>query len=198
LSRRRGADHWTRKAKARAYPARSVFKLEEIDARLGLLGRGDRVLDLGCAPGSWLLYASRKVGPGGRVVGVDLASLDIAVPSNVQLLTVDVLTLDPGDLPEKDDGFDAVLSDMAPSTSGAALVDQERSWELFERAVTIAVETLRPGGGFVGKLFSSPRHEEALSLLRERFSRVRTLRPRATRSASREVFVTGLGFGKRR
>jgi 23S rRNA (uridine2552-2'-O)-methyltransferase len=188
--KRRRSDHLTREARSRDYPARSVFKLEEIDRRLRLLGRGDRVLDLGCSPGSWLKYACRRVGPGGLVVGVDLEEPSIEMPANARFLKADAMHLAPGDI--SPGRFRVVVSDMAPRTSGTAIVDQERSWELFARALDLADELLEPGGRFAAKLFFSPRHEEAVVAMRERFALVRTLRPRATRSSSREVFVAGM------
>lgn len=163
-----------------------------MDLRLGLLKRGDRVLDLGCSPGSWLKYAAGRVGRSGLVMGVDIVEPGIALPDNARYVQVDVADLSPGDV--EPSAFDVVLSDMAPRTSGAALVDQERSWNLFERALILAFEVLAPGGRFAGKLFFSPRHTEAISMMKERFSTVRTLRPRATRRASREVFLAGLEF----
>jgi len=194
LSRKRPPDHYTRKAKARAYPARSVFKLEEIDRRVGLLVKGDRVLDLGCAPGSWLKYAARRVGRSGRVVGVDLSPVGIPLPANASAIEGDVFEIGPESLASGLGGFDVVVSDMAPSTSGAALVDQEGSYRLLDRALDLAAVLLVPGGRFAGKLFFSPRHEEVVGRMKEMFSRVRTLRPRATRTSSREVFVAGMGF----
>ena len=195
MSRKRRSDHLTRKARARAFPARSVFKLEEIDRRLSLIARGDRVLDLGCAPGSWLKYASERVGRTGRVVGLDLSRLRIPLPANATFIEGDVFVVDATALAAGTGGFDVVVSDMAPSTSGAALVDQEGSYRLFERALDLASGLLVPGGRFAAKLFLSPRHEEVIGRMKGLFSRVRTLRPRATRSSSREVFVAGLGFG---
>lgn len=194
MSPRRRSDHWTRKAREQSYPARSVYKLEEIDGRLKLLRRGQKVLDLGCAPGSWLMYASKRVGPRGSVTGVDLSQITIRIPENATVLQADVNAIDT-DRIRPPDGFDVVLSDMAPSTTGASLVDQERSFELFQRALEIAFAALRPRGSFLGKLFQSPHHQEVLESMKGRFTRVRTLRPRATRSSSREVFVAGMEFG---
>lgn len=194
MSRKRPPDHYSRKAKARAYPARSVFKLEEIDRRVGLLVKGDRVLDLGCAPGSWLKYASRRVGLSGRVIGVDLSPVHIPLPSNASVIEGDVLEIGPKILARGLEAFDVVVSDMAPSTSGAALVDQEGSYRLLDRALDLAASLLVPGGRFAGKLFFSPRHAEVVGRMKGMFSRVRTLRPRATRTSSKEVFVVGLGF----
>ena len=198
MTRHRPPDHYTRRAHDLSYPARSVFKLEEIDGRIGMLGSGDRVVDLGCSPGSWLSYASRRVGPKGTVFAVDLDDPVIAIPSNARFLRADVLALEPayiaaagGPMAGK---VDVVLSDLAPRTSGDVLGDQERSWELFEKALGLAFALLAPSGRFLGKLFISPRHAEALALMKGRFSDVRTLRPRATRKASKEIFVAGLGL----
>jgi 23S rRNA (uridine2552-2'-O)-methyltransferase len=195
--RRRPPDHYTRRAREEDFPARSVFKLEEVDRRLGLLRRGDRVLDLGCSPGSWLIYAARRAGPGGAVLGIDIVEPRIALPANARFARADVLALAPGDAALGGAGggsFDVVLSDLAPHTSGDAVVDQERSFELFSKALDLASTLLAPGGRFLAKLFFSPRHAEAASSIKERFEDVRTLRPRAVRKASREVYVAGLGF----
>ncbi len=197
----RPPDHYTRRAHELSYPARSVFKLEEIDQRIGILRSGDRVVDLGCSPGSWLSYAARKVAPGGTVLAVDLNEPGIVIPENARFLRGDVLGLGPEDVAAQGGfvvgGIDVVLSDMAPRTSGDVLADQERSWELFEKAVSLALALLAPRGRFLGKLFFSPRHAEAVALMKGCFSEVRTLRPRATRKASKEIFVAGLGFAAR-
>ena len=80
-------DHYTRQAKKARFPARSVYKLQEIQRRYRVIGKGDRVLDLGCSPGSWLMYAAKLVGSGGQVVGVDLKPVKSTLPSNVRVLT---------------------------------------------------------------------------------------------------------------
>src|SRR5687768_5337254 len=115
MSDRRRPDHYARRAKKEGRPARSVYKLEEIDGRWRLLRRGDRVLDLGCAPGSWMQYAAERVGPGGRVVGYDLAPVTIRLPPQAEAHVADVFALDPAGLGGP---FDVVVSDMAPSTMG--------------------------------------------------------------------------------
>jgi 23S rRNA (uridine2552-2'-O)-methyltransferase len=194
VSRKQRSDHYTRKAKALEYPARSVFKLEEIDRRLGLISRGDRLLDLGCSPGSWLKYAAKRVGRSGRVVGVDLSEMRIQLPANASFIEGDVFEIDRATLAAGLEGYDVLVSDMAPSTSGAALVDQEGSFRLFDVALDLAADLLVPGGRFAGKLFFSPRHAEVVGRMKELFKSVRTLRTRATRTSSREVFVAGLGL----
>lgn len=194
--RRRGRpDHNTRRARSQHYPARSIFKLEEIDRRVRLLGRGDTVLDLGAAPGSWTLYAAERVGPTGRVVAVDRARIDVGLPDNVTALEADALVIEPQELLDLLGGaqFDAVISDMAPSTTGHRFVDQSRSFQLFARALEIALTVGRPGGRFAAKLFHGPDFETARDRVRAAFSSARVIRPAGTRSESYEIYIVGLG-----
>jgi len=191
---RRTADHYAKKARAERYPARSIYKLEEIDKRVRLLRPGYKVLDLGAAPGSWTLYASQKVGPGGRVVAVDRSALTVGTPPNAVYVQADALTVDPAVLLAAGGvaGFDAVISDMAPHTSGHRFVDQSRSFELFCRAVELGGELCRPGGAFVGKLFQGEEFETARGRVRELFAECRVVRPASVRSESYELYLVGL------
>lgn len=186
-------DARTRAAKARGYPARSVFKLREIDERVSLFRPGQRVLDLGAAPGSWTLYASERVGARGRVLAVDLQRLtaDTVLPPNVEFLQADALSLAESALAAHAP-YDVVLSDMAPSTSGSKASDQARSFELFARALDVAGALGRPGSSFVGKLFMSGDFPEARRRLAEGYEKNVVVRPAATRSQSSEVFLVGL------
>jgi 23S rRNA (uridine2552-2'-O)-methyltransferase len=192
--RRRSSDHFARRAKAENYPARSIYKLEEIDRRLGLFKRGSLVLDLGAAPGSWTLYVGERVGPEGRVFAIDRAPLTVRLPGNVVALEADALAVDPAALLELTGGrrFDAVISDMAPSTSGDRFVDQSRSFQLFCRALELACELAAPGGRFVGKIFQGEDFEDARRQVRAAFGTARVLRPRSVRSESYEVYLAGL------
>ncbi|MFH1437007.1 MAG: RlmE family RNA methyltransferase [Pseudomonadota bacterium] len=196
MTQRRKPDYYTRLAHKKSYPARSVFKLEEIDARARLMTRGNVVLDLGASPGSWLMYLSEKAGNEGRVIGVDINPLNIELPQNAGFIQADVNAVDPSRIAEACGGrpIDVVVSDLAPRTSGVKLADQENSWALFERALELAAALLRPGGNFAGKLFFSPRHKEAETRLKGLFRETRTIHPRATRKSSREVFLVGKGF----
>jgi 23S rRNA (uridine2552-2'-O)-methyltransferase len=187
-----GPDARTRAAKARGYPARSVFKLEEIDQRVRLFTRGQRVLDLGAAPGSWSLYASERVGPNGRVLAVDRTPIPQAFAPNVTVVEGDALDLSTEVLGAFAP-YDVVLSDMAPSTSGAKASDQARSFELFSRALEVAKSLGKSGSHFVGKLFMSGDFQEARRALGETYARSQVIRPDATRSRSPEVFLVGLG-----
>jgi 23S rRNA (uridine2552-2'-O)-methyltransferase len=197
MARRRNnpyvGDAATRRAKARGYPARSVFKLEEIDRRAHLLRGGQRVLDLGAAPGSWSLYASERVGPSGRVVAVDLQPIEQKFASNVSVIEADALELGLEAL-RAHAPYDVVLSDMAPATSGSKVRDQARSLELLLRALAVATALGKPGSSFVGKLFMGSDFPEARARVAERYARVSVIRPSGTRSQSSEVFLVGTGL----
>ena len=188
----RRPDHFTREALERGFPARSVFKLEDIDRQLRLFRRGQRVLDLGAAPGSWAQYAAEKVGAEGRVLAVDQRPLARALTANVTFLEGDALSLEPSRL-SSFAPYDVLLSDMAPFTTGTREADQARSFELFMRALDLAAVLLVKGGSFVGKIFMGADFPLAKRRVRELFLRERTLRPEGTREASFEIFVAGLG-----
>jgi len=188
-----GGDHYTRQARARNFPARSIFKLEEIDRKHRLFRPGRAVLDLGCAPGSWLMYAADQVGDKGLVVGVDQHGLKVDLPKNARYLRGDALAVDAEELsslwPEP---FDVVLSDMAPHTSGNRFVDQQRSLRLVLRALEIADELCGRGGAFLGKVFHGEDIAEATSRAKELFATVRLVKPKAVRKGSYEIYLLAL------
>lgn len=188
-------DRFHQKAKKEGFLARAVFKLEEIDQQFKLFKPGQRVLDLGCAPGSWLQYARSRVGDKGVLVGLDRAPLRGDV-GGARIVVGDVLTIDPkillGELP----AFDVVLSDMAPDTSGVRSMDQARSEALFERALEIATLLLAPGGNFVGKLFQGPDFKKLTESVRAQFEVGKTAKPASSRQISIEQYVVGKGFRK--
>ncbi len=185
-------DRFHQKAKKEGFLARAVFKLEELDAQFKLFKPGQRVLDLGCAPGSWLQYARKKVGATGILVGLDRAPIRDA--SGARILVGDVLTMDVKVLLGDLSNFDVVLSDMAPDTSGVRSMDQARSEALFERALEIATLTLAPGGNFVGKLFQGPDFKKLTETVRTKFTVGKTAKPDSSRQASIEQYVVGKGF----
>jgi 23S rRNA (uridine2552-2'-O)-methyltransferase len=186
------ADHFTKEAKASGYPARSVFKLEEIDRRAQLLKPGMHVLDLGASPGSWTLYAAKRVGPKGKVLGIDLKPLETALPPNATFVIGDAFALEDPQLATFAP-YDVVLSDMAPSTTGNRLGDQTRSYELFMRALEVGGRLLKPGGALVGKIFMGEDLPAARAEVRRLFTSERLIRPEGTRSVSYEIFVVAGG-----
>lgn len=188
-------DRFHQKAKKEGFLARAVYKLSEIDDKNELFAPGMRVLDLGCAPGSWLQYARSQVGPTGQLVGLDRAPLGGST-SGARIEVGDVLTIDVKQLLGDLSGFDVVLSDMAPDTSGIRSMDQARSEGLFERALDIARQTLAPGGNFVGKLFMGPDFKKLCEEVRGAFTQMKTQKPASSRQLSIEQYVIGKGFKK--
>ncbi len=186
------ADAHTRAAKAAGYPARSVFKLQEIQRRVGLFRKGQRVLDLGAAPGSWSLYASKEVGPRGLVVAVDLSEIPGALPDNLIARQMDAFDAGADRLAELGP-FDVVMSDMAPSTSGSKVQDQARSCDLCHRALELAGRASAPGAHFVAKFFMGGDFADFKRAVAGQYGQCRVIRPEATRNQSSEVFVVGLG-----
>ncbi len=185
-------DVFHQRARKAGFAARSVFKLEEIDARHHVFTAGGRVLDLGCRPGSWLQYAARAVGGKARLVGLDRQPLDVTIPG-ARILVGDVFTVTTAELLGDLDAFDVVLSDMAPDTSGVRSLDQARSETLFERALEIAEVTLARGGSFVGKLFQGPAFQELAKRCRADFTKVAFVKPKSSRAESIEQYVVATG-----
>lgn len=185
------ADSFTREAHKAGFPARSVFKLEEIDRRVRLLRPGQRVLDLGAAPGSWSLYVTQKIGPSGRLVAIDLEPLRTVLPENATAIVGDAFADHPEVIEQAP--YDVVLSDMAPRTTGNRLGDQTRSFELYMRALAVAEKLLKPGGAFVGKIFMGEDLPKAKAETKRLFTEERGIRPEGTRATSYEMFLVGLG-----
>ncbi len=186
-------DKATQAAKARGYPARSVFKLQEIDKRIQLLKAGQHVLDLGAAPGSWSLYASQKVGLAGRVLAIDLQEIVQRFDKNVIVARGDAFDVS-NEVLQTFAPYDVVLSDMAPRTSGVKLRDQSASFELYMRALEVGAQVGKPGSRFVGKLFMGPDFDEAVAKTKEKYGKTRVIRPEGTRQVSKEVFIVGMSL----
>ncbi len=187
----KGGDHFTKAAKQQGYPARSVFKLEEIDRRIRLLKPGMRVLDLGATPGSWSLYVAQKIGDKGRLLAVDLNPIEVPLPPHVTFVQGDALSLENEAL-EAFAPYDVVLSDMAPNTTGNRFVDQTRSFELFMRALAVAEKLGKPGSAFVGKIFMGEDFQNARKEVKRLFAEDRAIKPEGTRASSYELFLIGL------
>lgn len=185
---------YTTKAHKEGYPARSVYKLQEMDAKFKLTTRGDKVLDLGASPGSWLMYVSKKVGPKGFVLGVDIAPLKIEVPKNAVFLQQSVMELTREDVFQYMGRVDAVISDMAPATSGVRALDAERSLELSFHALRLAQGVLKNGGVFVCKVLEGAGFPEFLQEVRGLFVKAERVKPKASTKESRELYVVAHGF----
>jgi len=191
-------DHYYYKAKEDNFAARSIYKLEELDKKYKLIKSGNKVLDLGSAPGSWSQYLSAKVGEKGRVLGVDLIKVELTIP-NALFIHADLRDLDL-DQTFIDNGFepifDGVFSDMAPKTIGIRITDQARSMELCELALNVSDRFLKINGNFVCKFFHSDDFQSLKKMVDERFNKVEVLRPKSTRKESKEIFLIGMGKKK--
>jgi 23S rRNA (uridine2552-2'-O)-methyltransferase len=195
--RRQLNDPYVQEAKQRGYRSRAAFKLIEIDDKAHLLKPGQRVLDLGAAPGGWTQVAVERVksqSGKGRVVGADIAEMG-AIPG-ATILHLDFLDdRAPALVRAALDGpVDVVLSDMAPSTTGHPETDHLRIMNLAETALAFAREVLRPGGAFVAKIFQGGSENAMQDELRRAFTTVRRIKPPASRSDSAEFYFVATGF----
>ena len=187
-------DPYVREAHAQGYRSRSAFKLTQLDEKFHLLRKGARVLDLGAAPGGWTQVAVEKVGPGGVVVGVDLAVIEPI--SGAVLLELDIYVDDASARIETAlaGPADLVLSDMASKASGHAATDHLRIVALCEAAFDVARTSLAPGGAFVAKVLKGGTERELLIQLKRHFRTVRHAKPPASRADSAETYVVAMGF----
>jgi len=186
-------DFWAEKARKEGYPARSVYKLDELDRKFGVLRPGLRVLDIGAAPGSWSLWALKRLDGRGFLSAVDLQPLGIS-PSYPNFFFIR------GDL--YDDAvkaaiaergpYDLVLSDAAPATSGNRGLDTDRSEAIVEAVLGYADDMLKPGGSVVAKLFIGGGQRELLDRMKASYASARAFKPEACRTVSFETYLIGL------
>lgn len=190
-------DHYFHQAKKQHYLARAIYKLKEVQEKYKILRPGDRVLDLGAAPGSWMQYTSEVVGPKGLIVGVDLKNIEHPFPAHVVAIQRDIFADDFIDeLTQQYAPFDVVLSDMAPATSGIRVADSARSALLFEQALKLAVTTLKDRGHFMAKIFQGSEFHDLLSQVKLMFAWVKVVKPDASRKISREIYILAMRFKK--
>ena len=189
-------DFWSRKAFSEGYPARSVYKLKEIDEKFGMIKKGYTVLDLGAAPGSWTVFLLRtlnSLGEGGKVVSCDLNPLSKSVKAeNLVFIQGD---LGQNEIVERIKGegpFDLVVCDAAPLTTGNRVVDTARSQGLVKMAIWYAQTMLRPGGNFAVKIFQNGDQQALLKSMGEIFASAKGFKPVACRSESFETYLIGI------
>lgn len=182
-------DHLTRQARAENYPARSVYKLKEIQQKFHVIKKADVVLDLGCAPGSWLLYASEQTGPKGRVFGIDIQSVTIDLPENVSVIQTDILDMPDESFLDQLSECKVVLSDMAPATTGRKDVDAFRSFELCRMALETVDRFLMEKGHFVCKIFQGNEFSQFEKQVKKRFMECRVFKPESCRKQSKEIYI---------
>ena len=186
-------DFWSRKAFSEGYPARSVYKLKEIDEKFGMIRKNYTVLDLGAAPGSWTTFLMRQMEGTGKVVSCDLNPLSKDVKG-------DNLTFIQGDLTDntiretikKEGPFDLVVCDAAPKTTGNRIVDTASSQFLVKMAIYYAQTMLKPGGNFAVKIFQNGDQQALLKMMRETFEQAKGFKPVAWRAESFETYLIGI------
>ncbi|MGI9222937.1 MAG: RlmE family RNA methyltransferase [Woeseiaceae bacterium] len=192
---RQERDPYVIRARSEGWRSRAVYKLEQIDRKEKLLRPGMVCVDLGSSPGSWSQYVTRKLDGRVQIIALDLLPMD-ALPS---------VTFIQGDFREHDvlenlaaelgdDRADLVMSDMAPNISGNRSVDQPRSMYLAELALDLCESALRNGGDFVCKLFQGEGTDAFIAAARQRFGRVRVMKPDASRPGSREVYLVARNY----
>lgn len=189
-------DAFYRKAKKEGFRSRAAYKLLELNRRFRLISPGDRVVDLGAAPGGWLQVAARLAGRAGKVIGVDLQPIEPVGQQNVMLLQGDIFSLETEDKLKGISacGVDCVLSDLSPRLSGIRDADISRSIELARGALRLACRLLRPGGNFLVKSFVGDELGDFAQELSECFDTVQRTRPEATRKGSSEIYLCAKGF----
>jgi 23S rRNA (uridine2552-2'-O)-methyltransferase len=200
VARYQRKDAFHQRAKREGYRSRAAYKLEEIAARHGLVPRGARVADLGCWPGGWLQVASERVGPTGRVVGVDLAAIEPPL-QNANVFSIVGDFSEPAILQAILDALgapaDVVLCDAAPKLTGVRDADRANEERLLEAVAAAVPILLRPGGDLLCKLLDSPEAEAIARRLRACFAEAKTLRPEATRKGSSERYLLARGYKER-
>ena len=186
-------DFWAEKARKEGYPARSVYKLDELDRKFGILRPGLRVLDIGAAPGSWSLWALKRLNGSGFLSAVDLQPLGISPSySNFYFIRGDLYDDAVKAAIAERGPYDLVLSDAAPATSGNRGLDTDRSEAIVEAVLGYADDMLKPGGSVVAKLFIGGGQRELLDRMKASYASARAFKPEACRTVSFETYLIGL------
>ncbi|MEO0551117.1 MAG: RlmE family RNA methyltransferase [Pseudomonadota bacterium] len=186
------SDPYVQKARQDGYRARAAYKLLEIDEKAGLLRRGQRIVDLGCAPGGWLQVCVKKGAK--ELVGIDLLEVEPVVGAHIVQGDIN----NPADVDAMLAGLtgppDLVLSDMAANTTGHRQTDHLRTAALADMALHFATENLVKGGAFCSKVFQGGATPDMMDALKARFRSVKHIKPPSSRSGSPELFVVATGF----
>lgn len=193
MGRRDKLDHWSLKAKKEGYPARSVYKLEEIQKKFNIMKPGHKIIDVGASPGSWTMYALKVTQGKGLVVGADLKPLNLKKSyPNLFFMQGDVFKTETVEFLSEKGPFDVVLSDAAPSTTGNRLTDTSRSFDLVSAIIDLTESILKTGGSAVYKVFQGEDSNDLLKRMKDIFSEVKTFKPKSVRSESFETYFIGL------
>lgn len=189
-------DAFHQRAKREGFRSRAAYKLDELQREHRLMRAGDRVVDLGCWPGGWLQIAAERVGPRGRVVGIDLAEVDPLPYENSIALRGDLTEASVAQriLEALGGPADVLLSDAAPKLTGVRATDRAREEALLEAIEALVPQLLRPGGTLVAKLLEAPESQAVVNRLRRRFVSARITKSQATRKGSSEKYLIARDF----
>jgi len=196
-------DHYFHLAKREGFLSRAAYKLIEIDDRKKILHAGDRVLDRGAAPGSWLQVVAKRIGPKGIVVGIDLQPIKLQLNQpNIRIVTGDMTTTDPHTLlalaGDPSRLFDVIVSDMAPNTTGDPFSDHHHSVRLCHALLDLCPPLLKHGGNLVMKVFEGEAYRDLLKRTEAMFQTAKGFKPKASRSESAEMYIVAHGFKSQR
>jgi len=183
-------DTFYKKAKHEGYRARSAYKLKEIQDKYRIIKKGDKVLDLGCAPGSFIQIIAQEIGRDGLVVGIDIQPVTPIPDKNVSTITGDIRDIDVSKILQRFSipHFDVITCDIAPNLSGIREADEKNIDELYDASKHIVVNTLRTGGHFILKSFFSESFSSKQKDLKNLFVRVSIFKPTSSRGMSSEIF----------
>lgn len=186
-------DHYTKKAIKEGYVARSVYKLMEIHDKFHLFKKGNKILDLGCAPGSWSQYASSLIGDNGLLIGIDYKEIKVN-PGNAVFIKGNFLKEHKKDKLKEYAPFDGIICDMAPDTSGDKLIDCYASSNLAEDALHFSFDFLKKGGFFIAKIFQGGNEKGIMNEVNIAFKTAKWFKPKSSRKNSIELFIIGINF----
>ncbi len=194
----RKKEYYYRKAKKERYRSRAAYKLKQLNNKFELIKKGDRVLDLGAAPGGWMQVAREKVGEEGFILGVDLEEIEPFWAENIKSIQGDITS---PEILEKikleTPVFDVVISDASPGISGVWSMDHLRSVELCKAALEIAGKLLKPKGNLLLKIFQGEESHDFFGEVKKSFAHAKTTKPKASRERSAEMYITAKGFKPR-
>ena len=189
-------DFYSVKAKEEGYVARSIYKLKEINEKFKLIKKGQKILDLGSAPGSWSQYCAQNIGEKGLVVGIDYKEMRISLP-DCFFIKGDFYDPENQKKIKEYSPFDGVISDMAPDTEGDKLTDCYKSSELVKEALSFSYNFLKYGGFFIAKIFQGGDEKEVFELVKNSFREAKWFKPQACRKISYEIFLVGINYYKK-
>lgn len=189
------ADHYVKQAKLAGYRSRAVYKLKEVDEKVGLIKPGMVILELGASPGGWTQYVTEKMKGRGRVIASDCLSMDALTDVMfIQGDFTDQAVFEAIKAAVGENRVDVLLSDMAPNMSGMTAIDNPRMMELCELVLLVAEETLKPGGSLLMKLFHGPGFDVFVKTVKKHFKQTSIRKPSASRSRSKETYLLARGY----